>query len=42
MIAQRIDVFWDHEIAIARAVPNVIPERTISERISITVCCGWD
>ena len=30
MIAHNIDLFTDHEIAIAKAVPNVIPPRTVS------------
>jgi hypothetical protein len=30
MIAQKIEWFADHEMVIARAVPNVMPERTTS------------
>ena len=36
MIAQKMDLLVDHEIAIAKAVPNVIPDRATSLPTAMT------
>ena len=37
MIAQRIEWWMDHEMAIARALPKLIPTRVASVRYDMTV-----